>query len=217
MAVFDVGLLEPIYPGITADSLTPTVDNLAPTADGGSLIPASDAVYGAVNAHILFADIVEPIETPVTADTTLYTADNAIWPTADGGILAGAREVIDADIIPAVIEVPAGGVAPYRPLRKPFLIVGYGYGVLPALDGEAIGTIGIAGRSLGSIAKLSSIAAGVHGAAGAATASLDLSMISKGAIGVRGSAKDSLLKLNASAVGRYDDDEAALMTFLIAA
>jgi hypothetical protein len=39
------------------------------------------------------ADLVEPTRPGVDASTLAYTADNAIWPTADGGLLTGADEV----------------------------------------------------------------------------------------------------------------------------
>jgi hypothetical protein len=42
---------------------------------------------------IYVADIVEPVRPGVDASTLAYTADNTIWPTADGGLLTGADEV----------------------------------------------------------------------------------------------------------------------------
>jgi hypothetical protein len=48
--------------------------------------------------EIFAADLSEPISAPVTADSTAYTADNTTWPTADGGILEGATDFIDAAV-----------------------------------------------------------------------------------------------------------------------
>jgi hypothetical protein len=235
MASFDVSLYEPLYPGVTADSSTPTVDSLTPTADGGILIGATDQVYAAVNANVLFADIYEPVAPVVTADTTAYSADNATWPTADGGTLEGARDTTDAEVISAEVPIYGGG---YPPLLRPYPITGYGYGVLPQLEGEAFGTVIVAGRGLGRLPNLAGAADGTVGIAGRSQAQIlvravaigqhgqfgtavgvfkGLSIVSEGAAGTRGSGLGTIVKLNATAIGRHDDDEAAVMTFLLAA
>jgi hypothetical protein len=236
MAIFDVSLYEPLTAVVTADNLTPTVDSLSPTADGGILIGATDQAYAAVNAHVLFADIVEPVAAAVSADTTAYSADNAVWPTADGGVLIGATDISDAEIIAAELPVEGGGGPPPRP--RPFPVTGRGYGVLPQLEGEAFGAVvilgsgiaklpaltgsaegavGVAGRSAGDLV-IRAAAIGRHGQAGAGEAILKgFSIASDGAIGIRGSGLGMIVKLNAIAIGRHDDDEAAVMTFLLAA
>ena len=45
----------------------------------------------------------------VGADSTVYTADNSTWPTADGGAFRVSAESVDANVIPAsaVLEVVA--------------------------------------------------------------------------------------------------------------
>ena len=107
-------------------------------------------------------DLYEPIGAVVTADTTLYTADNTIWPTADGGVLEGATDVLDAEVVAlgevGIVEAAAAAdaldaevisaVAPVwggarRPLPLPEPVEGYGYGILPQLEGEAFGIVGI--------------------------------------------------------------------------
>src|SRR5262245_36457468 len=145
MAVVDVILYEPIYPGWTADSVAITADSIIYTADGGPLAPAIDAIDAGVNANIYSVDIYEPVRSVWTADSTTVTADSIYW-TADGGPLTGARDTTDAEVISAIIELPIGGV--YYPRRKPFLVEGYGYGVLPQLEGEAFGVVGVVGSSI---------------------------------------------------------------------
>src|SRR5262249_45035177 len=102
---------------------------------------------------------------------------------------------------------------------KPFLVEGYGYGVLPQIEGEAFGVVGVAGKTVGKLAGLSSTATGAIGvAATAAGVFKDLSITGKGAIGARGSSSGVItFELNGAAIGRHDDDAAALMTFLLAA
>jgi hypothetical protein len=137
--IHDADLFEPIHPGVTADSLTPTVDSLTPTADGGILEGASDLSDALVNANFIAADIYEPVSVPVTADATWPTADS-LWPTADGGLLQGARDVLDAEVIAVPIPIPPA-VGWWHPLR----VVGFGFGVLPQIEGEAFGVVGVAG------------------------------------------------------------------------
>jgi hypothetical protein len=135
--------------GVTADTTLWTADTLCVTADGRIIRIA--------------ADVVEPVRISVTADTVLYTAD-ATWPTADGGA-AGATDSLDAvvevvgavivveaaaalDQLDAVVEAAAaviGGGARYYPPPRPAPVEGVGYGILPALEGEAHGTVGAAG------------------------------------------------------------------------
>src|SRR5262245_17937511 len=45
---------------------------------------------------IFNVNLYESIDAVITADTIVYSADNAAWPTADGGILTGATELSDA-------------------------------------------------------------------------------------------------------------------------
>jgi hypothetical protein len=234
MAVFDVNLYEPIYPTWTADATAVTADSIIYTADGGPLEPAADTTDAGVNAHIYDVDIVEPVGRIWTADSTAVTADSTYW-SADGGPLEGASDVTDAEVISAELPVEVGGVV--RPL-KPFPVVGRGYGILPQLEGEAFGTvaavgngvaklprlkgaatgsIGVAGRSAGELI-IRAAAIGRHGQAGVGEAVLKgLSIASDGAIGIRGSGLGMIVKLNAAAIGRHDDDEAAVMTLLLAA
>jgi len=158
MATFDVSLFEPARPGVDASSLAYSADNTTwPTADGG-VLAAQDVLEGRTN--VIPAEIYEPVHPGPGADTTLYTADETVWPTADGGVIEGATEsqdasvnadilfgniyeyvaaadALDADVIAAEVPVYGGGY--YRPRRRRPAVVGYGYGVLPRLDGEGHG------------------------------------------------------------------------------
>jgi hypothetical protein len=146
VATFDVSLYEPIYPAWTADSTAVTADSAVYTADGGPLVGATEANYAAVNAHVLFAEIVEPVAAVWTADSTAVSADSDYW-SADGGPLDGARESLDAAVIPAIVELPGGYVPP--PRRRPRLVTGYGYGILPQLLGYGRGVVGVTGDGKG--------------------------------------------------------------------
>jgi hypothetical protein len=233
--------------------MTVTVDTTIYTAD--ATWPSAD---GFIPAHIVFAEISEPVGGHVTADTTAYSADNTTWPTADGGILGGAEDVLDAlviasdtavlaeaaaaadslDAIVIAAEVPlgGGGYAP-RPLR-PYPVVGVGFGILPELEGEAHGVVVVAGTGVGVLPGLTGEATGTvavtgrsaaqlvvraaaigsGGQVGAAVAVLKgLSVVSVGFVGIRGSGSGTIMKFEAAASGRHDDDEAAMMAFLLAA
>ena len=208
---------------VRADSTNYSADETQwPSADGGLLEN--------------LVTIVEPVGTNVTADTTNYSADNEIWPTADGGVFDGARDYFDAEVISAEVPVTGGGIE--LPRRRPFPVVGIGYGVLPELEGEAYGvvtiagsgasarprlvgeaagTVGSAGRAAAQLILLRAAAAGDCGQAGRAEAVLKLAAASRGTAAVHGSGSGAIVKLQAAAVGRHDDDEAAVMAFLLAA
>jgi hypothetical protein len=232
--------------------MTVTVDSTAHTAD--ATFPTAD---GYVPTNIVAADLSEPVGRHVTADTAAYSADNTIWPTADGGILGGAGDSFDAlvlaadtailaeaaaaaDVLDATIEAAEapvyGGARHYPP--KPFPVIGVGYGILPPVRGEAhgvvivagvgaavlpgfvgeaAGTAGVVGRSVAQLV-VRAAAIGTRGQAGNAAAVLKgLSVASAGVVGTRGSGSGTIVKLQGAANGRHDDDEAAMMAFLLAA
>jgi hypothetical protein len=119
---------------VTVDTTLYTADALYPTADG--YIPAN------------LVQVFEPVTGSVTADTTLYSADNTTWPTADGYIPGGAQDFTDALVIPATaVGEPGGGYYP-RLRPRPHPVEGYGYGRLPRLTGEAYGVVGEADDGL---------------------------------------------------------------------
>jgi hypothetical protein len=61
-------------------------------------------------------------------------------------------------------------------------------------------------------------AIGTRGQAGNAAAVLKgLSVASRGTVGTHGLGSGTIMKFEAAAVGRHDDDEAAMMAFLLAA
>lgn len=210
--VVEAALSEPIHPGVTADALAPTVDALAPTADGGILLGATDASDAAVNANIVAADIAEA---------------------------AAAADSLDADVVAAEVPLGPGGIPPW--LQKPRPVVGVGYGILAALEGEAHGVVIRAGDGVGALPELAGKAQGAAGvAAQAAGVAPKAVAVATGAVGfaarsanvailkglsaagdgvaiTHGKASGTLVKLEASASGRHDDDEAAVMAFLLAA
>jgi hypothetical protein len=212
--------------------MTVTVDSTAHTAD--ATWPSAD---GFIPSNIVQADLSEPVGGQVTADTVRYTADNTIYPTADGGVLPGAVDTTDATVIAGEIEISVGGGG-YYPRPRPYPVEGVGFGILPQLEGEAHGVVILAGVGVGRLPGLVGEAAGASGVVGrseakflvraaaigargqvgAAVAVLKgLSVASAGAVGTRGSASGTIMKFKASATGRHDDDEAAVMAFLLAA
>lgn len=206
---------------VTADGTLWTADTTCVTADGRVICIA--------------ADVAEPVRIPVTADTTRYTADNTTWPTADGGV-GGATDILDAivEVAGAVllvepttaldqldadvvsVEVPIGGGAHY-PRRRPLPVVGYGFGILPQLEGEAHGVVGVAGAAAGVLPGLAGEATGAAGITGRSAGQLLVRAMATGARGTRGSGSGMIVKFSGSATGQQDDDEAAVIAFLLAA
>ena len=223
-------------------------------SDGLSRFLASDIPPARTITTAITAEIYEPVGAQVTADSTAYTADNTIWPTADGGLLEGASDVVDAIVVAAgaavihepasasdvldaeVIAAAAGGGGAYYPPRRPFPVVGRGYGVLPEFEGEAFGQVGVAGAGNGALPGLVGAAAGTVGVAGRSAARLvvgaaaigdrgqagtaaavlkGLSVASAGVVGTHG-AGAGIVELKGAAVGQHDDDE-AIMAWLLAA
>jgi hypothetical protein len=209
---------------VTVDTLLYTADSTFPTADG--FVPSG---------AIILAEVVEGPAAHVTADSTAYTAD-AIYPTADGFIPAiGARDTPDATVEAAVVSI-YGGARRLLPRSEP--VVGYGYGILPELEGEGFGAVIVVGNGLGTLPDFIGAADGTVGVVGRSAAQLviraaaigergtvgtavavlkGLSVASDGAIGVHGSGSGAIVKLKGVGSGQHDDDEAAVMTFLLAA
>jgi hypothetical protein len=116
------------------------------------------------------------------------------------------------------VSVPGGGAGYYHPpMRRPLPVYGVGYGVLPQLEGEAHGVVGVAGKSAAQI-LVSASAVGAGGQAGTAAVVLKgLSVAGRGAIGTHGAGAGMIVKFSGTATGRHDDDEAAVIAFLLAA
>ena len=105
----------------------------------------------------------------------------------------------------------------HYPRRRPLPVYGVGYGILPQLWGEAHGVVGVAGKSAAQV-LVRATAVGACGQAGNAAVVLKgLSIAGKGAVGARGSGEGMIVKFSGSATGQHDDDEAAVIAFLLAA
>lgn len=194
----------------TADSHYPTADGFVPAAIATVIIEAADA-----------ADVLDASVIAVGVSVLVEAAD--------------AADFFDAEVIAA--EVPLGGGGYYPPLR-PFPVEGVGFGILPELEGEAHGVVTLVGAGVGIVPSLVGEAAGSAGVAGRSAAQLvvraaaigtrgqagaavavlkGLSVASAGVVGTRGSGSGTVVKLEGAANGRHDDDEAAMMAFLLAA
>ena len=130
-------VVEPVGSVWTADSAAVTADSVIYTADGGPLEGARDATDAAIVA--VSAELAETANALDDLDAIVIAASAAIVAEA-----ASASDILDATVIPAIIQVPIGG---YVGPRRPRWVVGYGYGVLPRLTGEAHGWVGPEGRA----------------------------------------------------------------------
>lgn len=182
----------------------------------------------------IYVDLYEPVSAQVTADSSSYSADNTTWPTADGGLLDGAHDYTDAEVIASF--VPVGGMV--RPLPRPLVVEGRGYGILPELEGEAFGVVtitaagraalhltaeanghlAVAGGSLARLAIVRAVATGDRGEVGNGAATLKaLTVGGTGTAVVHGAGAGTIVKFTAAAHGQHDDEDAAIMILLLAA
>jgi len=156
-----------------------------------------------------------------------------------GVLVASAATIVGEGEVTGEVAPPIfiGGGGVQRPPR-PFPIEGVGYGILPQLEGEAFGFVvvagsgagnlprptgvgagtgGVAGRSVGRLVAIKAAAIGDRGQTGRAGAVLKaLSIVAAGGAGTHG-AGTGVITLKGTAIGRHDDDEAAIMAFLLAA
>jgi hypothetical protein len=181
---------------VSADAIEPTnaLDDLDAVTDvAAAVVEATDALDDldaiAVPAGVILADVAEA---------------------------AAALDQINATV--DAVEVPVdGGGAYYPPLQRPFPVVGRGYGVLPRLWGEAHGTVGAVAKGAAQLVVRAD-AVGACGQAGTAAVTLKgLTVAGKGAVGARGAGSGTIMKFSGSATGQHDDDEAAVIAFLLAA
>ena len=223
-------IVEPVGRQLTADSSTPRADNIVTTADGAPVLGAGDAFDAAVPA-IVAANVVE------TA-AALDTLDGALPGVIAANIVeaASAADIPDADVIPTIVEMPIGGGI--APRRRPYPVIGVGYGVLGELEGDGRGYVYIGAVAAGSLGKLAAAAAGAAGAAGNADAELAKPRIAAHAAhGTRGDAlghansiagsayghgishgigAGRIANLKGAAMGKHDNDAIAI-AFLLAA
>ena len=152
------------------------------------------------------------------------------------GILA-ATEGADVAAFGATVEpaAPVSGGGHYPQFWRP--IEGYGFGILPELEGEAHGVIvaagigaamlrNLAGEAAGAVGarghsegqlRVQAAASGARGAKAVATASLNLGVAGSGAVVARGAAGAAvIINLEAVAIGRHDDDQAVIAWLLAA-
>jgi hypothetical protein len=202
-AVVDADMVE----AAAASDLADAVSEVAADAiEPASALDALDAV----------ADIAAAVDEPAAA---LDETDAAIGAQILSGTVdeaAAALDVLDADVISVEVPIAVGGGSHY-PRRRPLPVYGAGYGVLPRLEGEAHGVVGAVGKSAAQI-LVGASAIGASGQVGNAAATLKgLTVASKGAVGARGRGEGVIVKFSGSATGRHDDDEAAVIAFLLAA
>lgn len=186
--------------------------------------------------------------TAPTVDTTGITADalnegdvasfvGSAGPTADiVGVLAATEAGDTAAFTGQVAEMPVFGGGPWVPPLEP--IEGYGFVVLPRIEGEAhgviiaagigaamlrnpageaAGAVGARGHSEGQL-RVQAVASGARMAKGAAVAGLDLGAGGSGVIVARGAAGAAVIgNVEAAATGRQVDDDAAAIAWLLAA
>jgi hypothetical protein len=124
-------------------------------------------------------------------------------------------EAVKVEAVAPPVFAGGGGVG--EPLR-PFPVEGYGYGILPQIEGEAHGVVAVAGVGAGIILPgLTGEAIGSVGAAGRSVARLTIKAAARGNAGALGKGSGMIVKFEGAAIGRHDDDEAAIVAWLLAA
>jgi hypothetical protein len=206
-----------MFPPVTADGSW-TADTYCVTADGRVVCADIDLHEAAPALDILDAVTVAAaaIVEAATAldDTDAAIGANVLFGTVDE--LASALDQLDAAVEAATVPIDGGG-AYYPPRQRPFPVVGRGYGILPQLEGEAHGVVGAVAKGAAQLVVRAD-AVGACGQAGNATVVLKgLTVESHGAVGARGRGEGVIVKFSGSATGHHDDDEAAVIAFLLAA
>ena len=148
--------------GVTADSTLWTADTVEVTADGGIVGQGvtADSTAHRADTHCVTADgrvvcIAAEVSEAASAVDATDAAVGANVIAADLFEAAAALDVLDA----TRVRKPAMA-GPWREPLRP--VVGYGYGVLPRLEGEAHGTVGHAARGDGEL-RFTGAAAGEAG------------------------------------------------------
>jgi hypothetical protein len=223
-------VFEPSGTVVTSDTTAYSADNTVwPDASGGVVNTTADFVEGGINVGANFGGLAEPADAEDILDATGDFLAEVVEP-------ADAEDLLDA-IVEAATGAEIGGGGP-PPEQRPFPVESVGYGILPELEGDARGVVCVAGIGAGTLGELSGAASGTIGAAGNADAQVALRAVAIGQRGICGTATGSLElvvawapgaaithgigagaigKPRGVAMGQHDDDEAAVMAFLLAA
>jgi hypothetical protein len=203
---------------VTADSTLWTADTHCVTADGRIICIPADVVEPAIASDNFdaVADVAAAVAEAATAldNTEAAVGAQVLFGTVDEP--ATALDQLDATVEAATVPIDGGG-AYYPPQQRPFPVVGRGYGILPRLEGEAHGVVGAVAKGAAQLV-VHAAAVGACGQAGNAAVTLKgLAVVAKGAVGARGAGLGTIMKFSGSATGHHDDDEAAVIAFLLAA
>jgi hypothetical protein len=136
------------------------------------------------------------------------------------GVLAASEAADTAEVVGDV----TGEVAPpvsvgggyWRPYRQPVAVEGVGYAILPQLEGEAHGLVGTDADGVATLSDVVGAAVATAGVAGRSEARLAIRAAVIGDCGPAGSGS-GVVTLKGAAIGRHDDDEAAMIALLLAA
>ena len=139
-----------------------------------------------------------------------------------GALVAGAAAVSGEGEVTGEVAPPVSvGGGRYYPFRqdRPLPVEGIGYAILPQLEGEAHGLVGVAGTGAASQPRgLVGAGAGAVGVVGRSAARFAINAAAVGDRGLAGSGAGTIVGIKAAAIGRHDDDEAAaVMALLLAA
>lgn len=185
---------------------------------GAGILAATEAADNSALAGAV--SIAGTLSTIEAADSFAGTAI-VVDASSSTGILAASETADTAEVTGAV----AGEVAPpvfvgggywRQPQRWPVAVEGVGYGILPQLEGEAHGLVVAVGAGVATPPGLAGIAVATVGIAGRSAARLALKAAARGDRGHAG-AGAGVITLKGAAVGRHDDDEAAMIALLLAA
>lgn len=201
----------------------------------GTLAATESGDVAAINGGIVGSGILAATEAPDTAAINGgIVATGSLAATEAADQFAGTGEIAGADIVgalaasegadvaafagqaeqPIIVVLPGGG---YRPPLHPPLITGVGFGILPALEGDAHGVVIAAGTAAAMLrlAGDANVTVSVIGYGVARLTSINAAAL--GDISTRGSGAGVIGGLEGRAVGRHDDDEAAIIAWLLAA
>jgi hypothetical protein len=134
---------------------------------------------------------------------------------ADAGsyVLSGTPAIL---LLQPAVEPPifgGGGGIVRRP--RPHPVEGFGDGILPPLQGEAEGRVGVGGDGAAQLPDLAIAGIGAIGASGKSLARLALKAAASGDRGSAGRAVGHIASIKAEGHAHHDDDEAIAIKVLL--
>jgi hypothetical protein len=201
---------------LTAQAATVAGLGVSSSTGSGALQAGAATVAGAgLAASAGSGDLVAGSAT-ITGTGEVIAAGAAV---GSGALVAGAAALSgEGEVTGEVVQPPVsvGGGYWRWPQRRPVAVEGIGYAILPQLEGEAHGLVGTDADGIATLSGVVGAGAGAVGVIGRSAARLAVTVAAIADSGPAGLGA-GVITLKGAAIGRHDDDEAAMIALLVAA